>query len=84
MAEVSKVQAGNCGSCRARIVWAKMERTGKAAPFEPDPEGEWIINAGGVASFQGKAPEFMPVENIVPRYKSHFATCAQAKQWRKR
>lgn len=82
MTAASMVQAGRCRSCSARIVWAKMERTGKTAPFELDADGEWVINGEGVASFQGKAPEFMPVENIVPRYTSHFATCAQQRRKR--
>ena len=79
----SKVKADHCRSCGARIVWAKMERSGKFAPFEPDADGEWIINPEGIASHQGKAPAFLKEEQIVPRYTSHFASCAHAKQWRK-
>lgn len=72
----------SCKSCHAPIVWATMERTGKSSPFEPDPEGEWIINSEGVASHQGKSPEFF--EHVVPRYTSHFARCKDAGTWRKK
>lgn len=73
-----------CRSCGARIVWATMERSGKHSPFVLDPDGEWIINHEGVASHQGKAPEFVPPEQCVARYKSHFADCPQSGSWRKK
>jgi hypothetical protein len=80
---VEQVATARCKSCRALIAWAKMERSGKASPFEPDPEGEWII-VDGVASHQGKVPEWQPPERSVPRWTSHFARCADAKSWRKK
>lgn len=82
MTTASKVQAARCRSCGARIFFATMERTGKNAPFELDANGEWIITAGGIASFQGKTPEFFP--QVAARYTSHFARCAQAKSRRKK
>lgn len=62
-------------------MFAKMERTGKYAPFEADAEGEWII-VDGVASHQGKVPEWQPPERSLPRWTSHFATCPDAGHWR--
>lgn len=60
-----------CRSCGAAIVWATSERT-----------GEWVIT-DGKASHQGKAPASYGTEYTLPRYKSHFADCPQAEQWRR-
>lgn len=84
MADEAPVTNARCGSCRALIVFAKMERSGKSAPFEPDPDGDWVITKEGVASHQGKAPAFQPAEQSVPRWTSHFARCPDSKTWRKK
>jgi len=83
---VAEVPVSNarCKSCGTLIAFAKMERSGKIAPFEPDADGEWVISKEGVASHQGKAPAFQPPENTVPRWTSHFARCPDSHTWRKK
>jgi hypothetical protein len=65
---------GNCRSCGAAILWVKT-RNGKSMPLdaEPCPDGTLVpADDGRATSYTG------------PRYKSHFATCPNAMQLRKR
>ncbi len=65
-----------CRSCGARIVWAKTS-TGKAIPVDADPveHGNIVLSSGGVAEV-GPAGSGTHV--------SHFATCPERDEWRKR
>lgn len=64
-----------CKSCGAAIVWAKTSM-GKLAPYErDDANGKWAVVAGIARLLE-------PTD--VERFTSHFATCPQAAQWRKR
>lgn len=65
----------SCGSCGATITWARTI-TGKAAPMERADDGTWVIDGDGVVR-QAKAA------TNGPRYRSHFASCKDAAQWRK-
>ena len=64
-----------CKSCHAPVTWAETV-TGKAAPFEIDARGEWVI-------VEGKARKMGPGD-VPPYFTSHFATCKQASQWRRK
>lgn len=64
----------SCNSCGATITWA-YTITGKAAPMERADDGTWIIDDEGITR-QSKNPKDKP------RYRSHFASCPQAQQWR--
>jgi hypothetical protein len=70
--------ADTCKSCSAPIEWVKSARTGKAMPLDAGdaPDGNLVV-LDGVAhpALQG---------DTRPRRKSHFATCPQAAEWRKR
>jgi hypothetical protein len=83
---------GTCRSCGAPILWVKTE-AGKAIPLDPDPiEGGNII-----ISVQGRGVEVAHVETEIEKrarlacpipagrtaFISHFATCPQAKKWRR-
>lgn len=71
-----------CLSCGARIFFARTEK-GKSMPLdaEPVPDGNIVLRDGVVNYLTG--PEMdMPTDR--PRYKSHYATCPQAGQWRKK
>lgn len=82
MATTATTPPSTCRSCGAAIVWATSERTGKHMPFvQDDTAGEWVIT-DGKASHQGTAPASYG-EHTLPRYKSHFADCPQAEQWRR-
>lgn len=78
-----------CKSCGARITFVKST-AGKASPFEADDAGLWTIR-NGEAVYLG-TPDKQPAqlelgktaEAPEPRFTSHFATCRDAKSWRKR
>lgn len=66
---------GTCRSCGASIVWARGS-WGKAMPLDQCAvsEGNIRINKDGAAVVgrKGSGP-----------YRSHFATCPQAENWRR-
>lgn len=63
-----------CKSCGANIFWAKTEK-GKNMPIDAQKSlcGNIQIGEDGVAVVTGAGP-----------YTSHFQTCPQKKQWRKK
>lgn len=70
-----------CRSCKAPIVWAVHQETGRKAPIDAWPSfGGDIVLDGAEARWKVAtaldAPGF--------RYRSHFATCGQADAWRRR
>lgn len=80
-----------CRSCAAPIVWTETER-GKHMPVDARPSlaGRFEIREGGPFT----RPDGTQTEEGVPlavfnpdarevRYESHFATCPNAKGWRK-
>ena len=79
---------GQCAGCGARVVWIKTE-AGKNMPCDPsfhnykiDPTGkEKIVTPAGkvVTGITGVSPE----EADGYGYISHFATCRQAKNFRR-
>jgi len=78
------MSAGRCRSCLAPIVWVRTP-AGRAMPVDPEPvrvrrdaEGTGTYVDPHVGTFRGT-----PSENGDPAYVSHFATCPQAKTWRK-
>jgi hypothetical protein len=66
---------GICRSCGARIEWAKVVDSGRAIPLDVP------VTVANVTQFaDGRL-----IEHLDPTIsKSHFATCPQAAQWRKR
>jgi hypothetical protein len=88
------VAKGKCRSCKREVVFAEHASTGKLAPFEVDPAGEWTIE-NGVAKFVGKPPEQQLQLGLaldakpaaepatVVRYTSHFANCTRSEKWRR-
>lgn len=66
---------GRCRSCDAEIEWAENTVTHKRMPFDAP------IVAVKTASEQGSGRAIETVDTTVT--KSHFATCPQAKQWRR-
>lgn len=73
-----------CRSCNKSIVFLKTT-SGRAAPFELDPAGEFEIRDGR-AVHVGPPPQQLELgaaaEPRPDRYTSHFASCPQAKEWR--
>lgn len=70
--------ANACKSCSAPIEWVKYARTGKAMPLDLEPAED-----GNLVVIDGVAHQHM-LGDTRPRRKSHFATCPQAENWRRR
>jgi hypothetical protein len=64
-----------CRSCGAPVEWAETA-TGKRMPFDPP-----IVTVPALmpAMIDGRV-----VEDVDPATVSHFATCPDAKDWRRR
>jgi hypothetical protein len=74
-----------CRSCGAPILWARTEK-GKKEPIdlEPNPKGNIILRereGSEARAIHGVPDEVWPDE---PRHTSHFATCPNAAEWRRR
>lgn len=71
---------GFCRSCGVCVEWA-VTTNGKRMPLdeEPDCDGLMVLTAAGVAEFYDPDRH----EGALRR-TSHFATCVDAKRWRKR
>jgi hypothetical protein len=79
----------NCRSCKAPIVWAITAAKGARMPLDPDP-----VDDGNVWVVRWK-PDGTPIVAValhadaVPilareRFVSHFTTCPDSKEWRKK
>lgn len=70
----------SCRSCSAEIEWATWANSGKAVPLDVGP-----APAGNLAVVAGKVHHFTAEDERLGRERrvSHFATCADAGQWRK-
>lgn len=70
-----------CRSCQAKIRWVKMEPNGKPMPVDDEPSEKGnialvggkghVLLAGAIAMYTG------------PLFLSHYASCPDAKDWRK-
>ncbi len=76
----------NCRSCKKAIVFAFHEATKKNAPFEEDPAGVWTIENGTAKHVGSADPAQLELGAPRPatRYTSHFSTCPQAPNWRRK
>lgn len=75
-----------CRSCKARVIWAKTEKGGTMPLDEVEnPEkGNIIIRADGVATVLRGDDLDIAIEERKMLYTSHFATCPNAKQHRRK
>lgn len=86
---------GRCSSCNEQILWLLTER-GEWAPVNPEPvqavvELSFAKKPGDIVGFlasgssaRGRPPSDGDVTSPSPIYISHFATCPNAKQHRRR
>jgi hypothetical protein len=76
-----------CRSCHAPIVWAVTE-AGRPIPLNPDPEPagnlELVTRPGQRPPVVHVLTASAPRSPDVDRYQSHFATCPNANEWRRR
>lgn len=83
-----------CRSCNAEIIWAKNAVNGLRNPIDasPTPDGNIRLEFRGigqppVAHYYGKTARELLVEkhgDKIVWYKSHFATCPNARQHKKK
>lgn len=76
-----------CRSCDAPVLWVTMEGSGKSNPLDPEP-----VENGNVETFTGE--DGRPMGRVLtdasdrlfspPLYVSHFSSCPNAKEHRKR
>lgn len=70
----------SCRSCNADIEWATWADSGKAIPLDVGaaPNGNLALVAGKVHRFTAEDEKLERDRRV-----SHFATCPDAKGWRK-
>jgi hypothetical protein len=78
---------GLCRSCHARVIWLTIRPGGRRMPIDVDPvpDGNIIADlaqAVGVVVPAG-ALTFLDDTPDEARYRSHFASCPQAAEWRR-
>jgi hypothetical protein len=73
-----------CSSCGADIVWART-LNGKAMPLDAQPNaaGAVLLYSDGTCRVL-KSPERLTGDHAEHRHDSHFSTCPNAAQHRRR
>jgi hypothetical protein len=81
--EDSMLEQQRCSSCRARILWAISEASGKPIPLDAEPteKGNIVVVNGTVARYVRAAERATIAAQSL--YVSHFATCPNAAQHRR-
>ena len=79
----------NCRSCHAPIVWARTAFNGTPIPIDRDPtaEGNVVLTSAQDGSNRLVATVLPPGDpriDVEVTYTSHFATCPDADQFRRR
>jgi len=77
-----------CRSCRAPVRWVVTAANGKRMPIDPTPVPDgnvWIdgMQDGVPRVLVALSADSVPA-NVPLRYVSHFVTCPQRDEWRKR
>lgn len=84
--------SATCRSCKEPVVWVETEATadkaGKPMPLDGDPKrpGQALTVSNGNIVFTGQTTgRGTPIVRYQRNgsHRSHFATCKQAKTWRK-
>ena len=77
-------QKAKCRSCQADILWVRNASTGTFMCLDADPVcGGNVVVVDGLARVVKKGDLFEEPAGG-PFYQSHFSTCPEAKQWRKK
>ncbi len=81
-----RTDGAKCRSCKAPIAWVKMIGTGKSNPIdpEPSPKGNVVITEDGQGcAVNASEADRLRTEEGCSLYLSHFATCKDAKAFKK-
>lgn len=73
-----------CSSCGADILWCESATTGALMPIDAEPVASGNVALVGRVAHVRRGDLFEPMLPEGPRYQSHFATCPNAKQWRRK
>lgn len=88
------MKTSSCRSCGAPVIWATT-RAGKAMPVDAAPRSdgniELVLNdvegSPPIACYLKEGYRELPDGtryHVAERYVSHFVSCAQAKDWRRK
>lgn len=83
---MGRSNTGICRGCGAEMRWALTDK-GKGIPLDPEPvaDGNLVLDSEAadgrpVVRYVRKGED----TGILPRYVAHFATCPEAKEFRKK
>lgn len=79
-----RAAATRCKSCFAPIIWAKSETTGRRMPIDYDPNDGGNVFYSAVTGLVTVGRQEQPTPQGTTRHFSHFATCPNADQHRRR
>lgn len=72
-------KTSNCSSCGAEVIWVEL-KSGKRHPLD----AEIIVSDGTKLLYVDDLRGFKKLPAGRKGYVSHFATCPDAKDWRKK
>lgn len=82
--------SARCRTCRAPVVWAVLP-SGRRIPLDPEPDPAGRVRLDAIGPATDRAAMVLPTDEAEAAhaagedlYVSHFATCPQADQHRRR
>lgn len=74
-----------CRSCGAPVIWLTMRPGGRRMPVDAEPadDGNILVDLAALVGVVIPATGLLEIPDE-PFYLSHFATCPQANQWRRK
>lgn len=82
MSNADNAASVKCRSCGANVHWVRMIPSGKAMPVDAEPHSKGTISLNHSRTEAIVLPRKLR-EPGGPLYRSHFATCPEANQWRR-
>jgi hypothetical protein len=75
-----------CRSCGAEIIWATNDHTGGGIPVDAEPvaDGNITLDLSGPKVLAHVLRKGEDVAEGTARYVSHFVTCPQGREWRRK
>lgn len=80
---MKKMQIDKCKSCGAAIVWALSSTTGKRMPVDAEPTKQGNVILSGDSPDLSARVQGGPLDDG-SGHLSHFVTCPQRDQWRRK